>query len=98
MPGGRIALLEETRKRLTMQQAEIVAVGPPAACECAEPCERAPMRNGRAVHPLDPRLVPGAWVLCAKWSYVGLPSPDRPLYAVRQEAIIGVFQDHGTSG
>lgn len=84
LPGGKILLSEAYRQRLTAQQAEIVAVGPPGPCDKPEDCERI------HPHPIDKRLVPGAWVLCAKWAYVGVRDK---LFAVRHEDIIGVFTD-----
>lgn len=80
--GGKILLPETYRQRLTAQQAEVVAVGPPGLCDEPEDCERP------HPHPIDQRLVPGAWVLCAKWSYVGV---REKLFAVRHEDILGVF-------
>ena len=106
LPNGRILLPEAYRQRLTAQQAEVVAVGPPGLCDEPEDCERphcgiagtlvtrdVAVRGLRAkgyrpTHPVDPRVVPGAWVLCAKWAYVGV---REKLFAVRHEDIIGVF-------
>jgi co-chaperonin GroES (HSP10) len=82
IPGGKILLPEAYRQRLTAQQAEIVAVGPPSPCDKPEDCERV------HPHPVDRRLQPGAWVLCAKWAYVGV---REKLFAVRHEDILGVF-------
>ena len=90
MPGGQILLPDSYRERLTAQQAEIVAVGPPGLCGEVEDCERSHTPSGH--HVVDPRLVPGAWVLCAKWSYVGV---REKLFAVRHEDVIGIFvEDH----
>src|ERR1051326_18446 len=63
LSGGSIVLPESYRARVTAQQAEIVAVGPPGRCDELEDCER-PHAGDR--HLVDPRIVPGAWVLCAK--------------------------------
>lgn len=86
LPGGKILLSPSYRASLTAQQAEIVAIGPPQRCHEPETCNRPHTTTGR--HVVDQRLVPGAWVLCAKWSYVEV-APD--LYAVAHEALIGVF-------
>ena len=95
MPGGHIILLEDTRNRLTNQQAEIVAVGAPEFCPEPTECERPHTTKGvRLVHVIDPRIIPGAWVLCAKWAYVGIRDD---LYAVRHSDIIGVFTEAPTT-
>ena len=83
LPGGRMILPESYRNRMTAQQAEIVAVGPPSFCDEPEDCERV------HPHPVDRRLKPGAWVLCAKWAYVS--TGEDKLFAVRHEDILGVF-------
>src|ERR1051326_1893903 len=85
LSGGSIVLPESYRARVTAQQAEIVAVGPPGRCDELEDCER-PHAGDR--HLVDPRIVPGAWVLCAKWAYVAI---EDKLFAVRHEHILGVF-------
>src|ERR1043166_550995 len=85
LSGGSIVLPESYRARVTAQQAEIVAVGPPGRCDELEDCER-PHAGDR--HLVDPRIVPGAWVLCAKWAYVAI---EDKLFAVRHEDILGVF-------
>ena len=56
MPGGHIILLEDTRNRLTNQQAEIVAVGAPEFCPEPTECERPHTTEGvRLVHVIEDR-------------------------------------------
>lgn len=83
LPGGRIILTQHDREQMSAMQAEIVRVGPPVPCE-DEACPVA----GKHQHG-DSRLQSGAWVLCAKWSQVGITGSD--LRIVKQSDIIGVF-------
>lgn len=81
--GGRILLTDATRERWTMGQAEVVAVGPPAQCEDDE-CEREHL-DGH--HPIDARLIPGAWILCKPRKFVEVPEG----YLVMTDDVVGVF-------
>jgi len=72
LPGGHVILPPETRKSLTAQQAEVIAVGEPAWCEGLDICARSAEVHGSvgdvygpghaaATHPTE--LQTGDWVL-----------------------------------
>lgn len=76
---GSIVLLDKTVEGYTAGQAEVVAVGPPAIPEDLD----------EPIPDADPRLHPGAWVLCRYRSWIGTDRPDE--FLVRQSDVIGVF-------
>lgn len=95
--GGKIILTEATREHWTMGQAEVLAVGPPAICT-EEDCERPHVivwhgadahgkRAYRQGHPVEARLLPGAWVLCKPRRFVEVEGG----YLVMQDDVVAVF-------
>lgn len=74
---GRIHLLDRTVENMTAGQAEVVAVGPADTDEDAKP--------------LDPRVVPGAWVLTRFRNWIEVADD---CYAIRHEDVIGVFIEY----
>ena len=97
--GGRILLTDAVREHWTIGQAEVVAVGEPAICD-EEWCERDhiglhPVSNGNGdgsylrAHVAEPRLQPGAWILCKPRRQVEMPDGT---WMVTQDDIVGVWQ------
>lgn len=73
---GRIHLLDQTIENMTTGQAEVIAVGLPDLDEDALP--------------LDPRVVPGAWVLTHFRRWVEVRDD---CYAIRHSDVIGIFTE-----
>lgn len=76
--GGSIQLLDKTVDAWAGGQAEVVAVGEPEIPEDEED-----------VDPLDPLLVPGAWVVCRLRTWVEASDPGT--YVIRQSDVVGTF-------
>lgn len=76
---GRIQLLEKTVEGWTLGQAELIAIGEPELPEDDEEPE-----------PLDPRLVPGAWLLTRFRNWVA--SDIEGEYFCRHSDIIAVLR------
>lgn len=100
LPGGLIALVAETRERMTASQCEVIAVGAPEACDpsssrAARKCERihgvanAPNYSLMRVH-LCPVAV-GDWLLVRPRSFILGPSPERKEWFVAQDAVIAIL-------
>jgi hypothetical protein len=91
LPGGSIIIPEKSREAYAANQFLVVSVGESEACEWPEDCEQethAFPSIKLTVHPIDPRIVPGAWVVVRPRSLV---DAGDGLYLVRQTDILGVF-------
>jgi len=80
---GGIVLLEKTRHGWAQGQAEIVAVGPPAYAEEDDEDQV------EGLVPIDPRLVPGAWVLCKHRTW--LPTDRDDEFVIKQSDVLAVL-------
>lgn len=100
LPGGQIVLTEATRKDLTAQQAEVVAVGEPAYCE-DEACERPhhwqsiPLDDAMSICEFTAlyhlsTLAPHTWVLLAPRCLVETDEPN--LYVCAQDDVLAVLE------
>ena len=78
-----IILLDKTREGWTVGQATILALGPPAFAEEDDEDQV------DGVIPIDPRLVPGAWVLCKPRTWV--PTDKDGEYVIKQSDILAVL-------
>ena len=79
LPGGRIVLMENTLTHLTQGQAICLAVGPPAHDEDDEEI------------PIDPRVVPGAWIVTRFRNWTPTDQPDE--FLIRQADVVAVFRE-----
>ena len=75
--GSRIVLLDDTRRRITANQGEVVAVGPGSYDE------------DQCFVPMDPSLKPGAWILHRAWARVETDDPE--LFIVAADDILAVL-------
>lgn len=97
LPGGRIILTEESRRRLAADQVQILEVGPPEICEneaCSRPHETEIARNGQTVrvHPTDPRLVPDSWAIVQPRSFVDASHATERQWFARQDDVRAVLR------
>lgn len=91
LPGGSIIIPEKSREMYAANQFMVVEVGEPEACEWIEDCEQqihAFPSVKLAVHPIDSRIIPGAWVVCRPRSLVDVGEGQ---YLVRQTDVLAVF-------
>lgn len=104
LPSGKIVLTAATRKDLTAQQAEVVAVGAPPICdhppktpEDVWDCERPKEAHGLEfpdyavtwwTHPTS--AIPGDWVLLAPRCLVETDEPN--LYVCSQDDVLAVLE------
>lgn len=93
LPGGSIIIPQEARERLAANQMQVVSIGEPEICAWPEDCSEFAhtfLSLKEVVHPIDPRIIPGAWVIIRPRSLVELPDGQ---YLVRQSEVYGVFRD-----
>lgn len=82
LPGSRLYLPDQTVDRLTINQMELLAMGPPPARDDPDPDETA---HDAALQALRP----GAWLVLKPRSWVEGPTPDT--YLIDQSVILGAF-------
>jgi hypothetical protein len=92
--GGKIIVPEQVRDKIAADQVQVLEVGPPEICEneaCCRPHETTISRNGLSirVHPTDPRLVDGAWVLVQPRSFVQATEENQ--YFAKQDDVRAVL-------
>lgn len=80
---GGIVLLEKTKQGWTAGQATVVAVGPPAYAEDDEEDQV------DGVIPVDPRIQPGAWVLCKHRTW--LPTDRDDEFVIKQSDVLAIL-------
>lgn len=95
IPGGRIILTQNARADFARYQMEVVDVGEPEICE-DEDCDRFHWseRSGdeiRNIHPIDERVLPGAWCIVKPRSLFDAGHETERLYFVRQTDVLGVL-------
>ena len=90
VPGGRIILVQQARDEFAKWQYEVVAVGREERCD-DEDCDRHHGVFPNGYHPVDHRLVPGAWCIIEPRSLMDACVDGEKFYYVRQAAIVGVF-------
>lgn len=98
--GGQIIIPVKSREAMTAHQMIVVDVGPAEICEEPDDCERVhgwflhdEWDKQCAFHPVDPRIVKGAWVLVRPRSLVDAGQGVlEKLYFVRQDEVLGVFE------
>ena len=93
LAGGSIIIPEKSRERMAQNQHQVVAVGLPEICEYPTDCdhdshELAP--NLASLVPIDPRIIPEAWVIVRSRSLVDAGDGQ---YLVRQDQVLGVFTE-----
>lgn len=74
--GGRIIIPEQTRRLVTLNQAEIVAVG---SGDMDEDEHR----------PVDPDLTVGCWILHRSW--MRTPTWDEDLFLLHEDDVLGIL-------
>ena len=88
--GGRVLVPDTAKERLTSWQAEVIAVGAPAACDTRR-CDRAHVFEGALrVHPCE--LAPNDWVLTAPRAYVETDEPERRERVMAQDDVLAVLR------
>lgn len=88
--GGRILIPDQARDRVSRQQFLIVALGDYEFCT-ADSWEECPLASHTKRGEHRHRLQVGDWVLLRNRMWDSTPDPD--VYVVRQEHILGVFQE-----
>ena len=88
---GGIELLADTIRDWTAGQYEVLSLGLPEWCEDPE-CE---LPHAGPVHPADPRLIPGAWILVHPRHVVGVEEDTMVL--IRQADVVAVIALEPTS-
>lgn len=94
LPGGRIIIPEKARESYAANQFQVVSVGEPSECPYPDDCERQAhkfLTLKLCVHPIDPRIVEGAWVVIRPRSLVETGEPG--LYVIRETDVLAVFSD-----
>lgn len=100
IPGGRVILTQKSRENYAANQMFIISVSSGEFCD-DEDCSRfhyreaSPERFGDDaynVHPLDPRIQPGAWCIVEPRSLVDSGSETERTYFVRQDDILAVLR------
>lgn len=99
VPGGAILIPESSRQQFAAYQVDVLAVGQPEFCEdedCGRPHERGEwvsewdsFPRTDLVHPIDPRLCPGAWALVSPRSYIPTDEPD--VFLVKVDDVVAVI-------
>lgn len=98
LPGGRIVIPEQARERYAANQFEIVEVGDDPFCDYPDDCSCETHRFlslRDVVHPLDSRIIAGAWVIVRPRCLV---DAGDGLYLVNHNDILGVFSVDDSSG
>lgn len=89
---GSLIIPQTAREReLTRNQYEVIAVGEPEVCDDPDDCQR--WAHADDTHPIDPRIVPGAWVLVEQGSLVDASHPTERQYYVGFSNIAAVFTE-----
>lgn len=102
IPGGKIFLPEDTRRKMAAYQVEVLAVGEPEFCD-NEHCARVHQwRNSAAwtwqptegfdrVHAPDLNLQPGSWAIVRPRSFIQASADDHGLYFVKTSDVFAVL-------
>jgi len=77
LPGGKIILLDLSKKAITSQQGIIVSVGTAGRDEEGDPV------------PVDERLLPGTWILHT--AYKRIPSDNEGFFFVHEDDVVAVL-------
>jgi co-chaperonin GroES (HSP10) len=80
---GGIILLDKTKYGWAQGQAEVLAVGPPAYAEEDDEYQV------EGLIPVDPRVIPGAWVLTRFRTWVETDTPGQ--YVIKQSDVLAVL-------
>lgn len=97
--GGKILLPKATREAMAAYQLTIVAVGAGSICEKPRKCDRrhvefTPLRKTpEYYHPVPELLTEGAWVIVRPRSLTDASHDTERLFFVRQEDVLGVFNE-----
>lgn len=87
---SRIIVPETVRDRLTSWQANVVAVGAPAACD-ARKCDRAHAYDGATrVHPCE--IAAGDWVVVRPRAFIETDEPERRERVMAQDDVLAVLR------
>ena len=97
LPGGRIALIAETRERMTAWQCEVIEAGAQVDCDDDE-CERV---HTNVVDPYDGiiatiHLCPvkrGDWLLVRPRSYIAGPDTTRAEWFIHQDDVLAILSE-----
>lgn len=95
LPGGSIIIPEKSREVYAANQFQVVEVGESERCEYPDDCDNFShkfLSMQEVVHPIDPRIKSGAWVVCRPRSLVDAGAGQ---YLVRQTDVLGVFSVSG---
>lgn len=98
LPGGRIIIPEKSRELYAANQFQVVSLGDPERCDFPEDCGLEAhkfLSLKECVHPIDPRIKPGAWIVVRPRSLVDAGENQ---YLVRQTDVLAVFSLSNISG